>query len=122
MTVGPSRSAPNSTVLSASRSWPRSASISDGDADAYLLNDLAYRDPADSQLPWWPTPAGGNPATRQAVTAAAAAVGPGARVDELDRERVGTVEWEASVDTSDGREYLVRLDRTGKVLLAHQNP
>ena len=75
------------------------------EADVYLLNDLTYRDPVSDQVPWRPTPAPGEPASRRTVTAAAvAAVGPGFRVDELERERVGSVEWSASVLDADGRE------------------
>ena len=50
----------------------------DGDeADVYLLNDLTYRDPVSDQVPWRPTPAPGEPASRRTVTdAAVAAVGP----------------------------------------------
>ena len=85
----------------------------DGDeAEVYLLNDLTYRDPASDQVPWRPTPAAGEPASRRSVTTAAvAAVGPGSRLEELERERVGVVEWAASV----------LLDRTGHVLLARED-
>lgn len=92
------------------------------DADVYLLNDLTYRDPAGGQVPWRPTPAPGDPASRRTVTAAAEnAVGPGFRVDELERERVGSVEWAASMLDADGREQLVLLDRTGHVLLVRED-
>ena len=96
---------------------------SDGEeADVYLLNDLTYRDPVSDQVPWRPTPAPGEPASRRTVTAAAvAAVGPQSSVDELERERVGAVEWSASVLDAEGREYLVLLDRTGHVLLVRED-
>ena len=96
---------------------------SDGEeADVYLLNDLTYRDPASDQVPWRPTPAPGEPASRRTVTdAAVAAVGPESSVDELERERVGGVEWSASVLDAEGREYLVLLDRTGHVLLVRED-
>ena len=95
----------------------------DGDeAEVYLLNDLTYRDPASDLVPWRSTPAPGDPAPRRTVTAAAvAAVGPESSVDELERERVGGVEWSASVIDTDGREHLVLLDRTGQVLLVRED-
>jgi hypothetical protein len=43
-------------------------------------------------------------------------VGDGARVDELDRESVGGVVWEAEVTSIDGREHTVWLNTAGKVL------
>jgi hypothetical protein len=95
----------------------------DGDeAEVYLLNDLTYRDPASDLVPWRPTPALGDPASRRTVSAAAvAAVGPESFVEELERERAGAVEWSASVIDTDGREHLVLLDRTGQVLLARED-
>ena len=63
----------------------------------------------------------GSPANRTVTAAAENAVGPGFRVDELERERVGSVEWSASVIDSDGREHLVLLDRTGQVLLVRED-
>jgi hypothetical protein len=95
----------------------------DGDeAEVYLLNDLTYRDPASDLVPWRPTPAAGDPSSRPTVIAAAvAAVGPEASVEELERERVGGVEWSASVIDTDGREHLVLLDRTGQVLLVRED-
>ncbi len=103
----------------------RSAGRIDADgeeAEVYLLNDLTYRDPASDQVPWRPTPAPGEPASRRTVTAAAvAAVGPESSVDELERERVGGVEWSASVLDAEGREHLVLLDRTGHVLLVRED-
>jgi len=95
----------------------------DGDeAEVYLLNDLTYRDPASDLVPWRPTPAPGDPASRRTVTSAAvAAVGPQSFVEELEQERVGAVEWSASVIDDDGREHLVLLDRTGQVLLVRED-
>ena len=88
------------------------------DADVYVLNDLAYRDSAGGPPPWLQTrSADGAAATPEVVAeAAAAAVGDGARVDELDRETVGDVAWEAEVNAVDGREHTVWLDAAGKVL------
>lgn len=88
------------------------------DADVFVLNDLAYRDSAGGPAPWHQTGnATGDAASPQAVAeAAAAAVGGGARVRELDREIVGDVAWEAEVIAADGREHTVLLDATGEVL------
>lgn len=92
----------------------------DGDeADVYELNGLRYRDSAGGPAPW--QQAGtvtGNAASPQEVAdAAAAAIGPGARVEELDRaEETGDVAWEADVIDHDGQEHDVLLDETGEVL------
>jgi hypothetical protein len=87
------------------------------EADVYVLNDLPYRDPAG--LPPWTTttPTSTARATEnQLRTAAAAAVGEGARVDDLEPEPAGQVAWEASVTAADGTEYTVLLSAAGDVL------
>jgi hypothetical protein len=87
------------------------------EADVYVLNDLPYRDPAG--LPPWTTttPTSTARATEdQLRTAAAAAVGEGARVDDLEPEPAGQVAWEASVIAADGTEYTVLLSGAGDVL------
>jgi hypothetical protein len=88
------------------------------DADVYVLNDLTYRDSAGGPAPWLQAgTAAGEAVSPQAVAqAAAAAVGDGARVDELDRQAAGDVAWEAALITADGREHTVLLDSAGKVL------
>jgi hypothetical protein len=88
------------------------------DADVYVLNDLAYRDSAGGPAPWLQTKtATGAAATPEVVAeAAAAVVGNGARVNDLDRETAGDVAWEAEVTAIDGREHTVLLDAAGKVL------
>lgn len=92
--------------------------LDDNDADVYLINGLTYRDPAGGPVPWRPTPVRGDPASPQSIAATARAeVGPQAQLDDLERIRIGRVEWQASVEAADGREFLVLLDRTGTVLL-----
>jgi hypothetical protein len=93
------------------------------DADVYVLNDLTYRDSAGGPAPWLQAgTTAGKAASPQAVAeAAAAAVGDGARVDELDRQAAGDVAWEAAVITADGREHTVLLDSAGEVLDTRQD-
>lgn len=88
------------------------------DAAVYVLNGRAYRDSAGGPAPWLQAgTASGTAASLQAVAeAAAAAVGPGARVQELDREAAGQVAWEVEVIAADGRERTVLLDAAGDVL------
>jgi uncharacterized membrane protein YkoI len=88
------------------------------DGDVYVLNDLTYRDSAGGPAPWLRAgTASAEAASPEAVAdAAAAAVGDGARVDELDRETAGDVAWEAEVIAGDGTEYSVLLDVSGAVL------
>ena len=88
------------------------------DADVYVLNDLTYRDSAGGPAPWLQTDtAAGGAATPQAVSeAAAAAVGDGASVNELDRETAGDVAWEVEVIAVDGREHTVLPNAAGDVL------
>jgi peptidoglycan/xylan/chitin deacetylase (PgdA/CDA1 family) len=86
------------------------------EADVYVLNDLPYRDPAGLP-PWTTTPTSTARATEdQLRNAAAAAVGEGARVDDLEPEPAGQVAWEASVIAADGTEYTVLLSAAGDVL------
>ena len=47
-------------------------------------------------------------------TAAAAAVGPGAVVDELEWQSAGDVAWEVDVLSAEGREHTVLLDSTAR--------
>ena len=92
------------------------------EAQVYELNDLPYRDPAG--LPPWTTttPTSTARATEnQLRTAAAAAVGKGARVDDLEPEPAGQVAWEASVIAADGTEYTVLLTAAGDVLHVRQS-
>ena len=80
------------------------------DAEVYVLNDRTYRDSASTVPPWEPKPYAGKAASTETVTAAAAAaVGRGARVTDLERVRAGQVAWEASVTDSRSREYTVAL-------------
>jgi hypothetical protein len=87
------------------------------DADVFVLNDRVYRDSAGGAPPWLPPATTGPSALVSAIeTAAAAAVGRGARVVELERVRAGNVAWEASVLAASGEEYTVLLSAEGKVL------
>jgi hypothetical protein len=87
------------------------------EADLYVLNDLPYRDPAGPP-PWMTaTPTStATASTDELRRAAAAAVGEGARVVELEREPAGQVAWEASVDAADDTEHTVLLSAAGEVL------
>jgi hypothetical protein len=87
------------------------------EADVYVLNDLPYRDPAG--LPPWTTTTPTSTARAsedQLRNAAAAAVGAGARVDDLEPEPAGQVAWEASVIAANGTDYTVLLSAAGDVL------
>ena len=87
------------------------------DAEVYVLNDRTYRDSASAVPPWEPKPYAGKAASTETVTAAAAAaVGRGARVTDLERVRAGQVAWEASVTDSRGREYTVALAADADVI------
>lgn len=88
------------------------------DADVYVLNGLDYRDTAGGPAPWQLSGTGSTPAasTGEVSSAAARAVGSGARVEDLDRESAGDVAWNAEVIDADGREHTVLLDIGGKVL------
>ena len=87
------------------------------DAEVYVLNDQTYRDSASNVPPWEPKPYAGPAASTETVSAAAAAaVGRGARVTDLERVRAGLVAWEASVTDARGREYTVALAADGDVI------
>ena len=93
------------------------------DGDVYVLNDLTYRDSAGGLAPWQsqgaPVTDGASP--EEVAAAAANAVGPGARIEDLDREDVGDVRWEAEVIDAAGRDHTVLLDASGAVLDARQD-
>jgi uncharacterized membrane protein YkoI len=82
------------------------------DADVYVIDGTTYRD-VSAPAPWLPVGAAGDEALR---SAAAAAVGEGAEVIELDAEDDGNVAWEAKVRAADGTEREVRLDAAGAVI------
>jgi hypothetical protein len=82
------------------------------DADVYAIGDTTYRE-VSAPAPWQPTDAPDEDALRYA---AAAAVGEGAEVLELDAEDDGDVAWEAKVRASDGTDHEVDLDADGKVI------
>lgn len=82
------------------------------DADIYVINELTHRE-VGVPAPWQSPDAASEDAVRQA---AANAVGPDARVTDLDREDDGDTAWDAEVTDTDGREYDVRLDASGNVL------
>lgn len=87
------------------------------DADAYAIEGLAYRNAVGGAAPWQ-VDASVTEATREAVSAAAAAaVGAGAVTVELSRESdEGWVGWDADVRAADGRWYEVYLDLAGTVV------
>lgn len=97
--------------------------LDDGnDATAYALNDLPYRDPAGPG-PWVVEPSTTAPTAtvEQVRTAATDAVGPGARINELEPIQAGQVAWEASVTRADGREFVVLVDAGGAVLTVRED-
>lgn len=82
------------------------------DADVYVIDGRTYRD-VSAPAPWLPAGAAGDEELR---AAAAAAVGEGAEVLELDPEDDGDVAWEAKVRAADGTTREVLLDAAGNVL------
>lgn len=91
----------------------------DGDeADVFSLNDLTYRDSVGGPAPWQQSPPGMGPiATPEEVARAALrAVGPGARVAEIDPASAGVVAWEVDVIDAAGIEQSVLLNAAGVVL------
>jgi len=82
------------------------------DADVYLINGLPYRD-ITGPPPWLSADAVDEERIR---AAAAAAVGEGARVVDLEAEAGTAVAWEAEVVDRDGREHDVLLDAAGRVI------
>jgi hypothetical protein len=82
------------------------------DAAVYVIDGRTYRE-IGGPAPWQSADAASEDEVR---AAAAEAVGPGARVVDLDAEDGATVAWEAEVVDADGREHDVLLDSSGKVL------
>jgi hypothetical protein len=82
------------------------------DADVYVIGEHTYRD-VSAPAPWLPAGSADDESLR---TAAAAAVGDGAEVLELDPEDDGDAAWEAKVRAADGTEHEVRLDAEGAVI------
>ncbi|HEX6568151.1 MAG TPA: hypothetical protein VF015_03270 [Acidimicrobiales bacterium] len=82
------------------------------DADVYVIDGTTYRD-VSAPAPWLPAGAADDESLR---AAAAAAVGEGAQVIELEPEDDGTVAWEAKVRAADGTRREVRLDAAGTVV------
>lgn len=87
------------------------------DGDVYTINDLSYRD-VSGPAPWQSADAVGEDAIRDA---AAAAVGEGARVVDLEAEVGSAVAWEAEVVDSQRREYDVLLDAAGNIIDVRQD-
>lgn len=93
----------------------------DGDGDeiaVYEINGVAYRDSTGGPAPWQqPTaPSGAVSSQADIAAAAVAAVGAGARIDEMDRLDAGAVAWEIEVIDAMGREQRVLLDASAAVL------
>lgn len=86
------------------------------DADVYAIGSVAYRDVNGGPAPWQVAQDGAE-ATREAVgAAAAAAVGAGAQVLEIEREYDdGWNGWEVEVHDAAGARYKVYLDLSGVV-------
>lgn len=82
------------------------------DADVYVINGLSYRE-VSGPAPWLAADAVSEEEIRRL---AAAAVGEGAQVVDLDPEAGATVAWDAEVLDSQGREYEVLLDAGGNVV------
>ena len=86
------------------------------DADVYTIAGLTFRDPS-RPAPWVDTSDRADADRSEIAVAAAAAVGPNAIVDDLDREdEDGWTGWKADVTDAGGREYDVLLDDAGTVL------
>lgn len=85
------------------------------DADVYVVDGRTYRD-VSAPAPWLPPGSAGD---EDLQAAAAAAVGEGAEVIELDPEDDGDVAWEAKVRAADGTLREVLLDAEGNVLDVH---
>jgi hypothetical protein len=85
------------------------------DADVYVIDGRTYRD-VSAPAPWLPP---GSAADEDLQAAAAAAVGEGAEVIELDPEDDGDVAWEAKVRAADGTLREVLLDAEGNVVDVH---
>jgi uncharacterized membrane protein YkoI len=92
----------------------------DGDRDdayAFTIQGLPFRDPAGGAAPWQTPVAGAQASQDDIAAAAAAAVGSGATVLDIDREvDDGWTGWDVDVRSSDGRDYDVYVDLTGAVL------
>ncbi len=82
------------------------------DATVYAINGRPYRD-VGGPIPWHT----GAAADEEAIRGAAAdAVGPNARVVDLESINGDTVAWEAEVVDIEGREHTVVLDASGTIL------
>lgn len=97
------------------------------DADVYVLAGQPFRDPRGGSAPWQDEARPGSPTTAappatvaEVQRVAEAAIGPGARVVDIDREDdPGEAAWE--VEVIDGREYEVELDAAGRVLRVRED-
>jgi uncharacterized membrane protein YkoI len=86
------------------------------DAYAFTIQGLPFRDPAGA-APWQSPVAGAQASRDDVAAAAAAAVGSGATVLDIDREvDDGWTGWDVDVRSGDGRDYDVYVDLTGAVL------
>lgn len=87
------------------------------EAFAFTIQGLPFRDPAGGAAPWQTPVVGAEVSRDEIAAAAAAAVGNGAVVQDVDREvDDGWTGWDVDVRSSDGREYDVYVDLTGEVL------
>lgn len=89
------------------------------DADVFTVNGVPYRDAAGGDTPWQ-TDIQSLVDHVTVSTTAAHAVGPGARVVEVEwNTEDGWGGWEVDVVSGDGAEYDVFLDATGAVIDMH---
>lgn len=86
--------------------------IEGDDADVYVINDLPFRE-VSGPAPWQ---SAGAVSEDEIRAAAEQAVGPGARVVDLEAEDGRTVAWQAEVVDGSGQEYDVLLDAEGNSL------
>lgn len=84
------------------------------DADAYVINDLAYRDTAGGAPPWQASDGAQTLTREQLVESALGAVDNAARVDDIDLDDDGS--WDVDVVDSTGREYDVLIAEDGEIL------
>ncbi len=87
------------------------------DADAFRIEELAYRDPNGGLAPWQTVPVGIEATRDDIAAAAAAAVGQGAVTTDVEGETEdGWNGWDVDVRAADGREYQVYVDLAGNVI------
>lgn len=96
------------------------------DADVFVLAGTPFRDTTGGSAPWRGTtnpvaPVPGSATPDEVQQAAEAAVGPGARAVDIDREDDPGEAWEVEVISAEGREFKVELDAAAGVLRVRED-